>query len=48
MNDKTLCFFVKKRYGKIQCFQTILEKSSWSLYVLFRSIEKINTNIYKS
>ena len=48
MNDETLSFFVKKLYGGIQCFQTVLEETNCSLYVLFRSLEKIKTDIYKS
>ena len=43
-----LFFLVKKLYGEIQCFQTILEESNGLLYVLSRSPKKIKTNIYKS
>ena len=38
----------KKLYRDIPCFQVILEESNCSLYALFRSLEKIKTNIYKS
>ena len=48
MNGETISFLVKKLYRDIPCFQVILEESNCSLYALFRSLEKIKTNIYKS
>ena len=33
---------------RIQCFEKAFEESNCSLYVLFRSLEKIKTIIYKS
>ena len=45
MNGQTFSLLVNKLYGEID---TILEESNCSLYVLFRSLEKIKTNSYKS
>ena len=45
MNGQTFSLLVNKLYGKTD---TILEESNCELYVLFRSLEKIKTNSYKS